>query len=356
MEPDKAEETTRLHEETNGPFAKDIIRVTSYHRHDYDLAVIRTDPKIHDPIRDVLTQTTNIIILDSSLGSLDVFPLEIVYEICLYLDIQSLFRFHRVNRRARQLASASRYYKAVVTHAVEAVYITLRTGIASWYTISDLYAVLCIKNCESCDAFGGFIFLPLFMRCCFTCIADEALPYVLPASNVRPYLKRRAGPISRLVPTVKSLPGFYSLEETQRKRRFELILENSISTIFPSAEVEKSPGKVSRDTELQPYMVTTALPYLDNESDVIEKGVSCSGCQIALEKDLWSSRVKSNVCDKRDRVYSHEGFMEHFKSCQEARKLWDLSEGGTIEPDVPQFVKKGGSAKKRDVVMSFRGK
>ncbi|KAI2973533.1 hypothetical protein CBS147323_2054 [Aspergillus niger] len=336
MDTDKAAETTRLHEENEDPAVKDVIRVASYHRLDYDLAVIRTFPRPHHLIRDLLTPKTLIIDLNSRLGVLDVFPLEFIHEICLMLDVQSLFRFHRVNRRARQIASASGYYKAVVKHAIGALFVILRTGMASWYKLSDLYDVLCTKNCAICNDFGGFIFLPSFMRCCFFCIEDDELPPVLPASQVRPYLNRRsAPPLSSRIPMIKTLPGIYSLDESKRTRRFELVLEQSAISLFSSDRVPTFPKKYSRDTELQRYMVSTALPYLDNKNDVIEKGVSCSGCQISLEKALQSSGAEYDVWDDRDKIYSHDQFMEHFETCPEARKLWELSEGGTIEPDIP---------------------
>ncbi|GAQ42682.1 hypothetical protein AtubIFM55763_009506 [Aspergillus tubingensis] len=355
MDSQKAAETTRLNKKAQAPPVKDVLRVASYHRLDYDLAVIRTSPTHHNLIRHLLTPKTHTIDLDSSLGALDVFPLEFIHEICLKLDIQSLFRFHRVNRRARQIASASGYYKAVVKYAVEVLFVIFRTGLAPWYTISDLYDVLCTKNCKECGAFGGFIFLPSFMRCCFFCIQDDHLPYLLPTRHVRPFLGWRPVPISSRIPMITTLPGVYSLDETKRTGRFEFVLEKSAKSLFPPDRVPIIPRLHSTVyTELQRYMASTALPYFDEKKGVIERGVSCSGCQISLEKALQSSGADYDDWDDRDRFYSHDQFMVHFGKCSEARKLWELSKGGTIKPDVPAFVKNGGCARKRYIPDPFR--
>jgi hypothetical protein len=101
------------------------------------------------------------------------------------------------------------------------------------------------------------------------------------------------------------------------------------------------------------YMVTTSLPYLDIESGGTQIGVCCSGCQIALEKDLGSSRVQSNACVLRDKVYSYDEFIEHLRECRGARNLWKLRSEGVDITDISEFVKRGGHFKSRDVIMSF---
>ncbi|PYI35199.1 hypothetical protein BP00DRAFT_388968 [Aspergillus indologenus CBS 114.80] len=350
---DLGQTATILHKPDVVP-AMEAIRIASYHRRDFDLAVVRTHPCDHDQIRSALLPPRHA--TTSTLGRLDILPTELVHGICLRLDIRSLFRFRQVNRRGQQIVRATRLYQAVIDHALEALCVILRTNTASWFTLSDLFEVLCTKECQFCGAFGGFLFLPSFARCCFTCIREDNLPGVLPLSILKHRIKPRSGRRPGSIPTVRTLPGIYAMDETPRKRRIAVVLRDAVNPLGLSDHCDNPRVQRSTSTTLLPYMVTTALPYFDRGSGAVQRGVSCSGCQIALEKALDASRVGSAACAWRDKVYSHDGFRDHFRDCQEARRLWELSGQGLSIVNVSEFVRRGGYFKKRDVVMSFNGR
>lgn len=187
----------------------EVIRATSYHRRDFDLAVAKTNPRHHDqgaPLRTINATS-------STLGSLQILPLEVVYELCFLLDIRSLLSFRHVNRRAQQIVRTTCGYEAAITHALEALCIMLKTKIASWFTLYDLFKVLCTRDCHFCGSFGGFTFLPSFMRCCFSCIREDSLPSISPLSVMKKGVKASPGCPYSLVPTVRSLPDTYSMDE-----------------------------------------------------------------------------------------------------------------------------------------------
>ncbi|KAF3028383.1 hypothetical protein E8E15_004270 [Penicillium rubens] len=115
----------------------EVIRVTSYHRRDFDLAVARINPHDHSQVRSSLLRIIRA--TTSTLGNLQSLPLEIVYEICYLLDIRSLFNFRHVNRRAQQIVRGTRGYESAITHALETLCVITRTGIASWFTLPDLF-------------------------------------------------------------------------------------------------------------------------------------------------------------------------------------------------------------------------
>ena len=331
----------------------EVIHIASYHRRDFDLAVARTNPRDHNQVRGSLLRAIRT--TSSTLGALGLLPLEIIYEICYLLDIRSLLNFRHVNRRAQQIVRGTRGFEAVVTHALEALCVILRTNIASWFTLNDLFEALCTRDCRLCDSFGGFIFLPSFIRCCFACIRRDSLPAILPCSIIRKRVKPTPGCLYTLVPTLKSLPGVYSMDETVRKKRTRIMPAELVSRLSLREE-DATRVMQSKETALLRYMVTTSLPYLDIESGSIQRGISCSGCQIALEKALRSSRAQSNACTLRDKVYSYDEFMEHFQGCREAQNLWELSNQGVDIAELSEFVRRGGFFKKRDVIMSFNSK
>nr|XP_003188766.1 hypothetical protein ANI_1_2526074 [Aspergillus niger CBS 513.88] len=332
----------------------EILRVCSYHRHDFDLAVARTNSRDHDQVRSSLLRSINA--TSSGLGHLQILPLEIVYEICFLLDIQSLLNLRHVNRRAHQIVRTTRGYEVTITHAFEALCVILKTKIASWFTLSDLFKVLCTRDCHFCGSFGGFIFLLSFTRCCFSCIREDSLPSLLPSSVVKNRFNSSPRGLYSLVPTIRSLPGIYSMDEIVRKKRTQIMPAEFISRLSLREANERARVAQSKEKALLRYMVTTALPYLDIKSGDVQNGICCSGCQIALEKALRSSRVQSNACALRDKVYSYEEFMEHFWECREAQNLWMLSNQGVDVANVSEFVRRGGWFRKRDVIMSFDSK
>ncbi|KGO72685.1 hypothetical protein PITC_056710 [Penicillium italicum] len=146
------------------------------------------------------------------------------------------------------------------------------------------------------------------------------------------------------------------MDEIVRKKRFQIIPTEFVSRLSLRKEDGRKLVTQSKEIALLRYMVTTSLPYLDVESGGIQYGICCSGCQIALEKALGSSRIQSNACALRDKVYSHDEFMEHFRECREAQNLWKLSHQGVDTAHISEFVRRGGCFKKRDVIMSFNSK
>jgi hypothetical protein len=219
----------------------------------------------HDRVRTSLLRT--ILGTPSNLGNLQPLPLEVVYEICSLLDIRSVFNFRHVNRRALQIVRATYGYEEVILHASLALCVLLRTNIASWFTISDLFKTRCTRDCHLCGSFGGFIFLPSFMRCCFSCIRQNNLPPVLPASVVKRHFKLSPRHLYSLVPTVATLPGTYSKEGIVEKKRLQIKPTDFVSRLFSRREGRMTGEPRQTKTPLLNYTVTTSLPYLDAEID-----------------------------------------------------------------------------------------
>lgn len=346
MEAREAKSEIRTHQDVQ---RADIIHIASYHMRDFDLAVARTNPGENTQIRHSLLQSY--IDTSSTLGNLESLPLEILHEICLLLDIRSLFNFRHVNHRAQQIVRATRGFENIVTHATGALRVILKTTIASWFTLPDLFKTFCTRDCYLCSSFGGFIFLPSFTRCCFRCIRENRLPSTLSISAIKKRFKLNTGHIDSLVPIVRSLPGIYSMDEVARKNRIQLIPTDLIRKFVVS---EKEPAATPlKGTAPSRYMVTTSLPYLDPASGAIEGGICCAGCQIALEKYLASSRIPDNACDLRDKVYSHDGFISHFWECYEAQAMWNSSKEGNDVLRFSEFIRRRGAFNNRDVIMSF---
>ncbi|KAJ5807391.1 hypothetical protein N7447_010847 [Penicillium robsamsonii] len=79
---------------------------------------------------------------------------------------------------------------------------------------------------------------------------------------------------------------------------------------------------------------------------VVQNGICCSGRQVAIEKDDVGSSppsiLSTNPWRRRNKVYSYDEFIEHFRKCREAQNLWKLSNQGVDVSEISGFVKRAG--------------
>ncbi|KAJ4302092.1 hypothetical protein N0V88_002228 [Collariella sp. IMI 366227] len=295
-----------------------IIRVATFHRKEYDIALITigawSSSKIRLLFRDTFPSTPA-----ASLGSLDrELPTEMLCAVIRYLDLSSMLRFRQVNRRARQLATAMPEYQVVTKYAMDALLALHKTLLAADFTLTDIRTALTTENCRFCGEFGGFVSLLGFQRCCFPCLqlAPELTVYLARNRNT----KRLRDAL-----VLRSLPGRYGLVET-------LVTKRSWLTAT-------KPSNASRPSNYDRMLTGMALPHVDfgPREPRVEPGVCCNGCQVSIEKDeLMRGDVEGyGIRQLRDRAYSREGYLGHFRWCREAQALWKASHGGTVPVRIP---------------------
>ncbi|KAJ4009615.1 hypothetical protein NW766_008735 [Fusarium irregulare] len=150
-----------------------IVRTVSYHRKDFDQAVIWFSPPEHHDIRPSIA-TPFPRSSDVRSGFFDRLPLELFRDILFRLDIRSLFRLRQTNLRAREAVDSLKEYQIIVSHGLNLLCALLRTDLARDILLLDFYDVLCTKICSICGEFGGFVSLLSWARCCFRCITRSA--------------------------------------------------------------------------------------------------------------------------------------------------------------------------------------
>ena len=102
----------------------------------------------------------------SSIGSLGVFPAEILYTILANLDLQSIGRFSLASHRGRALAASLLACQQLKQCVPEGLVALARTGLLRVHSVATLHAALCSRRCATCPSFGPFLFLPAAERCC----------------------------------------------------------------------------------------------------------------------------------------------------------------------------------------------
>ncbi|RAH57214.1 hypothetical protein BO85DRAFT_520670 [Aspergillus piperis CBS 112811] len=338
----------------------DVLRAITYHRRDFELAVIRIRPSENEKVLPGIKDAFNRPFNPAKPGPLDYLPVEIFHKCLLGLDLKTLFGLRHVNARTRDIVSTFKPYQKVMVYAQDL------------YTLDDIFDVLHTRECTICGAeFGGFVLLlpPNLTRCCFPCVRtksevgihvidpitrrfsferDYELITLAEAHNlygVSPAVLRREN-----VPILKSLPGVYGLKEKERKMRHSLVHDKAVRELstnhkrgLPWSDTSQRSGEMF----LRWCMATIALPWVDPETGEIDRGVSCRGCQWRFEQVSSDERSFGSLSAPRDKVYSKYWFLVHFWGCTHANKLWKESKEGTVVVGDSEFVRRGGFIKDR---------
>ncbi|KAH7227614.1 hypothetical protein BKA60DRAFT_123933 [Fusarium oxysporum] len=326
-----------------------IVRTAAYHRKDYCLSVIWFSPSEHVDIRQSIAtpfqRTSNV-----GLGSLDRLPLELLRDTLFRLDVHSLFKFRQTNLRSRQTVDSLKQYQMIVSHGMNLLCALLRTRLAVDISLLDFYNALCLKSCSLCGEFGGFISLLTWKRCCFKCLKEAPETQVHTLSTVRKQFRLTKAELGQLR-SIKTLPGIYSMEELVHKSRIAIVSLHQ-ATLISRWQLQAMRQIHSASSERHRkfnFMGSCALPYYDKVSGNVEHGMSCAGCQLAFEKDIIGAKGEKWAFEARDKVYARDGFLEHFRWCEQAQLLWKSScEGKSRPAELPEAARRGGYFNKRD--------
>ncbi|KAF1842493.1 uncharacterized protein K460DRAFT_380330 [Cucurbitaria berberidis CBS 394.84] len=292
-----------------------IVRTAAYHRKDYCLSVIWFSPREHVDIR-LSIATPFRWTSPMGLGSLDRLPLELLHDTLFRLDMHSLFKFRQANLRSRQTVDSLKQYQMVVSHGLNLLCALLRTRLAVGISLLDFYNALCTKACTLCGEFGGFISLLTWKRCCFKCLQEA--------------------------------PEFQVQTLNTARKQFHLTKAMLICERQPRPLAQARPASSERNQKFN-FMGSCALPYYDKLTGKVEHGLSCAGCQLGLEKDIIGTRGEKWAFEARDKVYARDGFLQHFRWCEQAQLLWRSSGEGNNRPtELPEAARRGGYFNKRE--------
>jgi hypothetical protein len=280
------------------------------------------------------------------LGSLDILPLELFQRILSQLDLRTLTDFRRINKLALQFVASIPQYKAISTHANDALrgVLSIETGL--WITCETLYAILCTPQCEQCGDFGGYLYILTCKRVCFLCFTQEQTYLPLRYSHaIQKFGLNRQ--ILDTLPQMRSIPGTYSPNQKKCRYRFTLVdydcarhagialhgsvtaMDKHVSDIAgqklwrygerlsqrstgPSASTTRRPRTESpfdgESGNPLRFMAIVRTPCLNRISKDVEQGSYCIGCERSYDSyrnRLMHFRRKFNI----------DLFNEHLRQC-----------------------------------------
>lgn len=248
-----------------------------------------------------------------SAGQLDQLPAELVIQVLLYIDLLSLTRFRRVNRRAMELVDSVPQYDAIIKHCPNIIRAILSIQ-ADAFDCHVLYTTLSTTRCSTCERFGDYLYLIDCRRVCYFCFTQrlEYFPLTIGLASrfFAPDRAQQRGAITsrqRLraanPPSVLSLPGRYcaawASERGNLMRKRLQLFDRQAVTQDPVRSGLSQLDKTTR--EPQRFMAIITAPHLIDSGQQADWGYFCLGCKDEKEEESKHFRTK----------YTGEEVLEH---------------------------------------------
>ncbi|KZT02367.1 uncharacterized protein LAESUDRAFT_730346 [Laetiporus sulphureus 93-53] len=282
----------------------------------------------------------------ATLGALSPLPTELFDFVVQDSDLRTVAALRLVNRRARTSVDASAPYKYLLRHAPHIVAALAQTGISSFFTVDQVFQVLCSNRCVQCDKFGSVLFIPECLRCCFSCLQNVSWMMPMTESDAKAVygLTRRA---LVDVPSMLSLPGTYTFESLAHRKRFRLYSYRMVELHGDADVVLRYLNKEGLSARNQSwrrlweparngskfitsarFMAGISIPWFDTVTRTTYAGYACRGCQLRvmrrLKQGIDVALVPELMC-RQYRMYLEDELLEHAKHCPEAQEISALA-------------------------------
>jgi len=368
-----------------GPLAFTKLASLSYYRWEFDnwfsdLGTLRREcPLDHTASKRALSSRNAQANL--SLGRLENLPVETIQQILQYLDLQTLFEFRAVNRRATLMIDNIPSYRVLIAYVPDVLRAMFRTHAVQHHSFINLYAAFESESCYLCGSFGAFFSLLECRRCCYYCLlkAEETLPH--PRAQALKDFGLSETTIAK-TPCMLSLPGSYHAGPGNRPKSVPgrviliskiaakeagIILHGGEKAMDEYVHSEREKAKVAdREgaakkrclgssspphhlVDSKPPPILPCLPNYDHKSDAIlhgaarrayrfmaavrlpqrngqfDWGLSCKGCEDVWDFHRGKKDYGPNPDMRKDyeRTFSREELLDHFHQCERSQELWE---------------------------------
>lgn len=298
-------------------------------------------------------------------------PLEILHQVLLDLDINSLGMLRRVNTTTRSQVESLHAYFLLREYASDTLCVMNATKCASYFPIRWLFEELLHPLCRTCPDFGPFLYLPTITRSCSTCILSQPQYQVAPTWSAIFYFGLCQEDLNPL-PVIHSPPHYtirQSMVDVSQARELGLQLhDGSLEKMNEDFRVRLkrrreglqrarakqhetgftvSPRQLllyrnmpmelsdSSDALRWRLMGTTSFPYWDIRKGVLEPGTYCRACTYRYEEKEGYARVenqsrKPQTESKKahDRAFFLADIPKHFLHCSAVKENYNFQDRG----------------------------
>ncbi len=121
-------------------------------------------------------------------------------------------------------------------------------------------------------------------------------------------------------------PGRYKLSQNVYRCRINVVSAYQFAVV--ARQTRLSLWTNMEEENKFTFMASRALPYYDRRARRVEDGMSYAGRRLCVEKrpSLF------NIFSLQDRVYTEDGFLDHFRWCAHAQLRWKSSGEGRNPP------------------------
>ncbi|KAK0236933.1 hypothetical protein EDD85DRAFT_835488 [Armillaria nabsnona] len=284
----------------------------------------------------------------ATLGRLATLPNELLDDIISkHCDIQTtVASFSLVNRGARKAVDASLTFQRVSRYAPGAFVATLRTQVASFFTLADLYDALCSDSCSLCGSFGQLLWLLGCRRCCMPCLRSPELCPINEYAATKLFGLSTAALVN--LPSVCSDSGWDDFKDFRCLLSFAHVravaVEDAGGEAQLMARIDSTPQRravydsfISQSNSVHDFVISQSnsgsrhkaqekvaapLPYFNRRSGKIVSGRSCEGCRRTMEGEINSNEIRE-IYRRYDMVYTISGLFHHVQTdCPPGQRIW----------------------------------
>ncbi|PGG95210.1 hypothetical protein AJ79_10192 [Helicocarpus griseus UAMH5409] len=289
----------------------------------------------------------------ATVGKMDALPVELMFMLMRYLDLKSAGNFRLVNRKFNESTEDCHEHKSLKKYASQTLTVIRRTGVASAFSLQQLYAELTQPFCRGCDSFGPFIFLPTAQRCCDRCLGGKYQLKAMPVNLVQDALAVSRYSVEKNLPVVRSPSTLMwrarNLVSAAEAGRFAIKKHGSwdgvetalIQNHAKSAFLDQNGGRMrsaalqmNSDSHTGSWLryisgsyrykysfagwkdyAATELPFWIPGKDKSESAIYCSACH--FRRCLKSTYDGEPLFGRRDiEAFTLDTIPRHFETCQ----------------------------------------
>ncbi|KAK6517370.1 hypothetical protein TWF281_004026 [Arthrobotrys megalospora] len=271
-------------------------------------------------------------------------PLEVLFQIMEYLDIQTIQALGYLNPLWKEIVSGNRSYKHILTVAPVLLYGLNYTDMASHFTLKQLTDILMEPSCFICGKFGNLVYLPRMSRCCPHCfllkpelrtiaIVTTGKMYDLPRAWFEARTPCAHPPVSDS--TEKITPNGIAISASRKRH----LVNEAEAKRLARAHVPHE-NYIPNNDDYR-HLVTVPVPVVDSDGTV-HNGLFCKGCRYT--DSVLSSSRRAPIRDKldaharRDMCFSNTTINAHISGCPEIQQALERCKADGADGRAGQYL------------------
>ncbi|KIL87304.1 hypothetical protein FAVG1_09008 [Fusarium avenaceum] len=252
-------------------------------------------------------------------GTLDDLPLSIVQDIILQCDVLSVFRLRQTSRRTREKVDSIWQYQKATEYGLDLLRAGLMTNAACSIQLVDFYELLVTIPCSFCGYTARYVHFLTWKRVCRGCLKDAPEVNYVSKWELKSKIRITDDEFTQL--KVFKIAPFLVLN------RYIYYPDADVVSTLEAMKVVGKPRDEyiakALEENSQDHLTTCVMPHLDKQGMLPDNWLSCKGCKLSKHPDNQRDELTDVESAISSRVYDRDGFLEHFRWCEQAQIIWE---------------------------------